>query len=465
MLYNRIMLNHLEKLIMRVHRLFKFGIYRYLKYKLSVFVKSFSRTKNTFNLTELPEEPGVVSLEVKNIFQETRSIEKKPKFCNLPEYIDSQIYDGKQLSPAVALHLINEVHVVGRTEFIIKGNKAYIPRVITPEADMFMAEIEGWASISENFQTLSLTTINAGIKVKKAVSLFGQANANYLHFLTETLTRLVVLDNENIHKEAVILIEDNLHPKFYDALSLLNINERPVIRVSPYEKVAVENLIYITPLCYTPPETRDWFQHHKLAPPRAEQFYFSKQGLELLRRKSVELSTQYLPYTKHLAYSPNSNVEMDYLITNLNNPTRLSDIKKVYLYRHAVTTGNGRLLKNQTNLVDLLTDIGFMNFDIAELPFYEQVHVLRNAQTVISPVGAALGNMIFCEPGVKVILLSPTYPGATFFYFTNLLSCLGHEVSYVLGKQDPTPGHGYQEFYNRDFTIPINMVLSELSNT
>ena len=61
---------------------------------------------------------------------------------------------------------------------------------------------------------------------------------------------------------------------------------------------------------------------------------------------------------------------------------------------------------------------------------------------------------------MNVVVISPVFPGATFFYFANLLSCLGHNIIFVLGKQTVTQGVGYQEFYNRDFIAPINEVLS-----
>jgi hypothetical protein len=452
------MINRAKLLLKRLHSLFKFGIYRYIKTKLRM-------TKLEFSLVHLPDEPGSVSHDVKIIFHQKVNKGAKPIFRNLPRYIDGGIYDGSVLSPKVSCHSINNAHVVGRTEFIFKDKKAYFPGIIDPKADMFMAEIEGHASITDDFNSISISVIKGTRKIDQAVSLFGQANGNYLHFLTEILSRLAVLDSLDTFFDASLLIEDNLHPKFYEALELLNVNGLNVIRISPYEMVFVEELLYISPICYTPPETRCMFTNGSLASPRRDQFVFSREGLELLRTKSVKISKKYVPCVTKRTLGINAKKHKNtldtpgYIFYN-HGLVHSSDTEFVFLERRAVTTGNGRLVKNQDRIIHMLQNHGFICFDIADFLFEEQVMVLRDSKIVVSPVGASLGNLIFCEPGMNVVLISPVFPGATFFYFANLMSCLGHNVTFVLGKQAIEQGVGYQEFYNRDFTVPINEVLS-----
>ena len=452
------MINRAKLLLKRLHSLFKFGIYRYIKTKLRM-------TKLEFSLVHLPDEPGSVSHDVKIIFHKKVNKGAKPIFRNLPKYIDGGIYDGSVLSPKVSCHSINNAHVVGRTEFIFKDKKAYFPGIIDPKADMFMAEIEGHASITDDFNSISISVIKGTRKIDRAVSLFGQANGNYLHFLTETLSRLAVLDSLDTFFDASLLIEDNLHPKFYEALELLNVNDLNVILISPYEMVLVEELLYISPICYTPPETRCMFTNGSLASARRDQFVFSKEGLELLRTKSVKICKNYVPSITKRMFSVKGKKHKNtldtpgYIFYN-NELIHSSDTEFVFLERRGVTTGNGRLVVNQEYITHVLQNQGFICFDIADFSFKEQVMILRDSKIVVSPVGASLGNLIFCEPGMNVVVISPVFPGATFFYFANLLSCLGHNIIFVLGKQTVTQGVGYQEFYNRDFIAPINEVLS-----
>ena len=453
----RLFKKRIYKIFSKINAIVKYGIGRYLKTKLRL-------TKLKLKIENLPDISGRISKDVIKIYDESFFKRAEIKFFNSPKYINTDSYSEDLISPKVFLHRISDATLIGRTEFIIKNNTVYYPKIINPKSDMFMAEIEKYASLSDNFSKLSICVIKCTKNIKKAVSLFGQANGNYLHFLTETLSRLVTIDEIDSFRDYPLLIEDNLHEKFYEALNILNVNDRKIIRLSPYEKVFVQDLIYLTPLSYVPPETRSWYEKGILDLPRNQQFTFSVEGLELLREKSNNICEIYVPKVtkKELGIkkgSKSQNSLEDFLI-HTSEPAHLSDMKYVYLMRQMVSTGNGRLLENQNYLMSLLKNYKFLSLDPAELSFPEQVICLRNAKIVIGPIGAALGNLAFCKPGVDVIILSPVYKGATFFYFANLLSALGHNITYVLGKQSPAKGEGYQEFYNRNFKVPIQIVLN-----
>ena len=88
--------------------------------------------------------------------------------------------------------------------------------------------------------------------------------------------------------------------------------------------------------------------------------------------------------------------------------------------------------------------------DPAKLSFQDQILAFRGVEKIISPLGAALANAIFTKPGCKIIGLSPYYHNANYYYFSNFMATLGHEMYYVLGPQNDTGGHPLHKDYGID---------------
>jgi hypothetical protein len=58
---------------------------------------------------------------------------------------------------------------------------------------------------------------------------------------------------------------------------------------------------------------------------------------------------------------------------------------------------------------------GFTTYEMLALPPRAQMALFHEADFVISPHGADLANMLFCEPGTKVIEYSPDVQFRPFF--------------------------------------------------
>jgi hypothetical protein len=420
----------------------------------------------TFKLAPLPNSTKGPSTRVEEIFGDQSVTHPSPVFLSELEGEDLSIYDGKRTSPAVHLHLVENATVFGRTEFVLAGETLYYPDIIDPDKDAFMAELEGRGRIAPDRGHFRLRVRNKGKKYSQAVSILGQCNGNYLHFLTEALTRLAIIDQWPEFDDLPLVVEDNLHPRLYEALDLLNVKGRDILRVAEYESAFFKKIIYITPPCYTPPETRKWFEQKQLDAPRSSQFKFSPGALEILRSLAVSVSTNYVPHVSRAKFaetrrekSTTTADDIGFLFQSASLTYHSSEAKNFYCERRAASVGNGRLVKNEEAVISHLRGRDFASINLADFSFAEQVLILQNSNVVVSAVGAALGNLIFVAPGVNVILLSPTYPGASFFYFVNLLSALGHKVTYVLGRQDSS---GDVNPYNRDFWAPVGLLTRAL---
>jgi capsular polysaccharide biosynthesis protein len=108
------------------------------------------------------------------------------------------------------------------------------------------------------------------------------------------------------------------------------------------------------------------------------------------------------------------------------------------------------MIINMAEVESLILSYGFEALDPAELSVVDQMAVFQDAEYIISPVGAALANAIFTPAGCKVIALAPYYENANYYYYSNLMGVLGHDLHYVLGTQVEMDGHVLHRNYSID---------------
>lgn len=74
--------------------------------------------------------------------------------------------------------------------------------------------------------------------------------------------------------------------------------------------------------------------------------------------------------------------------------------QKLFLARPATS----RRSHNQRDLTARLDQYGFVEVETGELRAVEQARLLRDAKVVVAPSGAALANLIFAQPGTRVVV-------------------------------------------------------------
>lgn len=80
-----------------------------------------------------------------------------------------------------------------------------------------------------------------------------------------------------------------------------------------------------------------------------------------------------------------------------NQPT------KIYITRR----GHKRPFVNEDEVERLLVARGFTVVQPEKLSVAEQIDLFRSARYIVAPTGAALANIMYCEPGVKVVEIVP----------------------------------------------------------
>jgi capsular polysaccharide biosynthesis protein len=97
-------------------------------------------------------------------------------------------------------------------------------------------------------------------------------------------------------------------------------------------------------------------------------------------------------------------------------------------------------VNNEREVLDLLEPLGFVTIDPGRMGVQEQIDHFAAAEVVVAPHGAALTNLNFCSPGVRILeLFAPGYlnPG----YWTIADNLPDATYRYLVGRgADPGPG-------------------------
>ncbi|WP_421548527.1 glycosyltransferase family 61 protein [Pseudomonas sp. QD4] len=391
-----------------------------LKVKAAVQLKLYAKRYSLVSHSAFKQAHDIISIP----FNEGGTISiKGPAF--LGRYDFSPIGDKtiNLCQPKLETLKLQNVTLMGGTNYILAQGFVIHPDQYDPNRDICPAELNGIARVNPREHSIFIVFEGKRV-VEKAISLLGCCTGNYAHWLTETLPKVLIVDGIADFDDYPLLIDSWIHPNFIDSINLICKIRRPLIRVNRWEAVHVGSLVEVSPTAYVPPEYRSFIETKQLRDPDPSDFPFSAVALNLLRD------------TAHRA--------MDI------EPTA-GDVK-LFLFRPRESCGNTRLVKNIVEIEQIVRSYGYIFLDPAKLSFNEQAAVFSTASHVVSPLGAAMANLIFTPPGCKVLGLSPYYDNANYYYFSNFMGALGHELNYVLGHQTSEIGHPF----NREYAIDLD---------
>ncbi|MFS3127162.1 glycosyltransferase family 61 protein [Nocardioides sp. Bht2] len=113
--------------------------------------------------------------------------------------------------------------------------------------------------------------------------------------------------------------------------------------------------------------------------------------------------------------------------------------RRIYVTRGQVP--NSRRLVREAELLPLLAERGFVCVEPGGLSIQEQIDTFAAAEVVVAPHGAALTNLVFASPGVRVLELFPAeFVKACFWAISQ--SIPGAQHSYLVGGDVAAHGPG-----------------------
>jgi len=115
------------------------------------------------------------------------------------------------------------------------------------------------------------------------------------------------------------------------------------------------------------------------------------------------------PLAKHLLETPfQSDFPLD---------PKSSSADRIFIDR---PDGFGRTIANRDHVEEIFRKHGFQRIVLSEKSFETQVDIWRRAKLVASTLGSDLTNLIFGNPGTRLMVLSPDWFSDSFFYHLSI---------------------------------------------
>ncbi|WP_415295123.1 glycosyltransferase family 61 protein [Candidatus Pelagibacter sp. Uisw_113] len=215
------------------------------------------------------------------------------------------------------------------------------------------------------------------IKVKKTGTLLaliqdGSEN-NYSHWLLDILPRLKIIEKNNLIKKIDYFLLPELKYSFqYETLRVLNIPLQKILSNKKNRHVEAHTLIATNHPWYKKGHVRD------------EMINMPEWIIFWLREKF------------------------------LLNKIYKNNYKKIYIDRSDSEFNHCKMI-NPEEVWIFLKNKGFKRLKLTQIDFNEQVSLFNNADIIIGAHGAGLTNIIFANPGTKIIEIQPRRQFNEFF--------------------------------------------------
>jgi capsular polysaccharide biosynthesis protein len=136
--------------------------------------------------------------------------------------------------------------------------------------------------------------------------------------------------------------------------------------------------------------------------------------------------------------------------------------KRLYVTRGQVK--NTRRLVNEEAVMSSLARRGFVRFDPGQHSVQEQIDHFAAAEVIVAPHGAALANLTFCSPGVRVLeLFAPKYVNPCYWAIASNVPDAHYR--YIVCGADPRPAGSPMDGVLTDITVDesvLDAVLEDL---
>jgi hypothetical protein len=95
----------------------------------------------------------------------------------------------------------------------------------------------------------------------------------------------------------------------------------------------------------------------------------------------------------------------DFLHTSFTNPAPKKRDKLIYIPRGDAAIN--RKVLNEPELIEFLQGYGFTTHNLADMEIHDEAEYFNSARLVLGVQGSGFANLVFCEPGTKVVQFFP----------------------------------------------------------
>lgn len=331
-----------------------------------------------------------------------------------------ELYEGEADLPRIYVSIIDHAIITGGSNLVITQSG----RLLSDEMVDFPSKDFGIKSPYINYRQDARVILayktKPNIQIKEGILLSCDHDNNYFHWLVECLPKLAFIDALQQFKDAPLLIPSELHENLLEALRRVNINEHPVIRLESGIAYHVERLIFPSALSRV-------LDRYKGLPVFDADI--------VLSHRWVSMVAGFLKNNKQPEKKP---------------------WRKLYLTRRKGL----RVLGNWEEIEALVSVHGFeiIDLDGASLDF--QIELFSQASVVVAPTGAALTNMLLCQPGTKVIIFMSNHEATNYYFWSNLSAVTNLDVTIIAGERLFNLTNYWS--VHDDYVIDAKLVLEEI---
>jgi hypothetical protein len=253
----------------------------------------------------------------------------------------------------------------------------------------------------------------------EGILLSSRAETNWYHWLIETLPRLLWVEHE-VDASIPVLISSDIPDTAKESLRI--VTNREVVEINPFEVTPVSKLIVLGPLAFHPDSSFMW------GLPSSTQIH--QESLKSFR---------------------------DLILCSLGLEGVVGN-SQIYVER----SRGARLAVNRRAVERAAIGAGYRKITSENLPFPEQVRLFSGSRRVLLTGGAAMANLIFCQPNTKVTYLTSKFV-AKYKLPTVLAGIAGARVEFCLGEPKGSSNrHSFVQKIHCDFRVKIQTLRKHL---
>jgi len=235
----------------------------------------------------------------------------------------------------------------------------------------------------------------------RALSLLGVHSYNFGHWMTEFLPKLWICMGKPEFDNVAILVDRQMPAQHVEALRCFVGEHHQLITIEYGDRVHVSELWACSAPVYFP------------VGPRPNIGVPSTDGL----------------------LNVDANLYVSLLQTAVARiPEKSSALMPTRIYLARKDTQHRRLI-NRIEVEEVFKRHGFVIMDLGEIPFADQVALLRRADYVAGPDGSSFLNCFFGQPGMVILSLAPPDTSDADM-FNQICRALGHRFYTAVGEID-----------------------------
>ena len=315
----------------------------------------------------------------------------------LPKVINNSFkvsdkYRSKAKLPDIYLVLINDAKVFAGTDLIVVENVILYDEV--NKNTFINYAIKSPIILKTKYKNIGIKIPKKEISIEIGIHFTKDHSKNYFHWLIECLPRFSLIDK--IDNKIPLLVDKDLPKQFYDALSILNQNNRKLLKIDSGTTYKINKLYYPSQLSVV----HDNYNN----PIYNQDAIYSKKAINYVRDNVLKK------------------------ITSQNNQIKS---RKLYLSRK---NSNYRQLLNSNEIEDFLTKNGFEIIFPEYLSFFAQVQIFSQAKIIVGQSGAGMANFIFAPKDSRILIMMSDVAETNLHLFGLIAQALDINLEYIIGK-------------------------------